>query len=627
MGNRARQGSRPRGTLKVAVSLGVAVLLVVIFASVAQALPSSYQQSGLFSWWQTTTTMSSPASSGSSSGGTLYQEKDPNLVFTGSWRSVSASAYSGGQAAYAFRSGSSVTINFTGTSLTWLAATGGTCGKAEVTLDGGSAVLVDLYSARSLYQQAVYATGVLANRSHTVKIAWTGQKNAASWGTDIYLDALRVVGTLQGGSTTASTAAATTTTTATPSTATNSTTTSTSTTTTTLGTPTVTTTTTLAPTTTTTAVVSATTASSTSTTLPATTTTTVTTVPVSGALNVRDYGAKGDGVTDDRASVQACIDAAAAAGKDVYFPAGTYHMHPAGSIGLTIPSNITLGGAGVTSVLELYDDGTAACNPLLYLYNGTANVSIKNLKLTGTVTAGTSYPSQYPSVQLICVRGTTNLSVTNVTFDKAEFALKTIYDGYYSSAITFDNCTTLSNVMNPFFVNHTDGLTVKNSTIAAATVGQVAGRWPHHFYVWTDTTNMLVSNCTLIGGQHLSITIGPSCSGLTFKDIRFSEVVAAMDVSDNTGSVVFDGITGSSSRYWDSYYWLHVERADNVTLKNFQIAGQAGNWDYLVYSKDAGANNVVQNGSMTGSTYLDRAPAGCLLSGGTAPKYSTVTVK
>ena len=607
-------GSGPRKPLRVAVAIGMAVLVVVLFAAVAQALPGSP-----YIWRSTTTTYSgstttsiSQTMSGSSTG-TLYEESDASLAFTGTWRSTRSGGYSGGKLAYANRD-ASVSIDFTGASLTWVAKTGVSSGQALVSLDGDAPVTVDLYSSKTRYQRAVYTTGTLANTAHSVQITWTGQKNPASRGTEINLDAVVITG--------AQRVTVLTTSTTSPSTST----TSPSSTPVTLA-PTTTTTTTEPPTTTTTTASTTTTAPAPTTTTTAAPATTTTTALGSQVLNVKDYGAKGDGTTDDRDALQACINAAAAAGKAVYVPAGRYRMLTNGNIGLTIPSNLTIAGAGATSVLELFDAGTDARSSLLYLPNGTTNVSVTNLKLTGTVTPGPSYPSQYPSVQLMTVRGTTNLSVTNVTFDKGEYALKTIYDGQYSNDLVFSNCTTLDGVMNPFFIMYTKGITVQNSTIAAATVGQVSGRWPHHFYVTTNTSNMVVSNCTLIGGQHLAITIGPSGDNLLFQNIVFSDVVAAMHVGDNTGSVTFDGITGSSTRYWSSYYWILFDNSNNVTLRDFQITGQAGKNSYLVYSLGAGSNNLVQTGTMTNSVYLDKSPAGCLLSGGSAPRYSTVTVR
>lgn len=45
-----------------------------------------------------------------------------------------------------------------------------------------------------------------------------------------------------------------------------------------------------------------------------------------GIYNVLDFGAVGDGSTNDSTAIQNCIDAAKAFGGAVYFPAGTYHV-------------------------------------------------------------------------------------------------------------------------------------------------------------------------------------------------------------------------------------------------------------------------------------------------------------
>jgi hypothetical protein len=60
---------------------------------------------------------------------------------------------------------------------------------------------------------------------------------------------------------------------------------------------------------------------------------------IDGTVNVRDFGAKGDGVTDDTAAFQAAFNSRA---RTVYVPPGTYCI----SGGPGWPVHIGLQGAG-----------------------------------------------------------------------------------------------------------------------------------------------------------------------------------------------------------------------------------------------------------------------------------------
>lgn len=115
-------------------------------------------------------------------------------------------------------------------------------------------------------------------------------------------------------------------------------------------------TTTLPPTTSTTTT-STTSTSTTTTTLPPTTSTstTSTSTTVPGALNVRDYGAKADGVTDDTAAIQRAIDACPTGGT-VSFPAGTYAINST----VYLRSGITITGAGTNQTVLVMPRKSAA---------------------------------------------------------------------------------------------------------------------------------------------------------------------------------------------------------------------------------------------------------------------------
>lgn len=122
------------------------------------------------------------------------EETEAGLAYTGSWSNGSDTSSSDGRFRYSKGSNAAVSVTFTGASFAWIAKTGTTYGIAQVTLDDGAPVPVDLYAANTLYQQKVWDSGTLPGGLHVVKIEWTGEKNAAASGAGICLDAFDVAG-------------------------------------------------------------------------------------------------------------------------------------------------------------------------------------------------------------------------------------------------------------------------------------------------------------------------------------------------------------------------------------------------------------------------------------------------
>ncbi len=110
----------------------------------------------------------------------------------------------------------------------------------------------------------------------------------------------------------------------------------------------------------------------------------------SSVISVGDYGAKGDGTTDDTAAVNAAIAALPSSGGTVFFPEGTYLLD--GQV--SVPDNCTLLGCGRGSII-LVDDTFDSDKRSVILNSdqtdGNENITIDNLCFTVTADAVLTY--------------------------------------------------------------------------------------------------------------------------------------------------------------------------------------------------------------------------------------------
>jgi hypothetical protein len=93
-----------------------------------------------------------------------------------------------------------------------------------------------------------------------------------------------------------------------------------------------------------------------------------------GRINVRHNGARGNGVADDAAAIQTCLNAGRTHGRPVYLPAGSYRVN----------STLTYGTAGAQSYYRVEGDG-----PLLSkLTWGGSSAAYPLLRVEGMFLAG-----------------------------------------------------------------------------------------------------------------------------------------------------------------------------------------------------------------------------------------------
>ena len=149
-------------------------------------------------------------------------------------------------------------------------------------------------------------------------------------------------------------------------------------------------------------------------------------------VSVKDFGAVGDGVTDDAVAIQAALDACVGSG--LFFPAGTYIVGSS----LNVPSNITLFGVGEQAVLKLKPQLWVGSSGLLLRVLGDTRVTLCGLGFDGN--KGNVGSTRSP---LIAVFDSQQVSVKDCTFRAVEgicLNVSTDCDDFTVAGCSFFNC-------------------------------------------------------------------------------------------------------------------------------------------------------------------------------------------
>ena len=170
-------------------------------------------------------------------------------------------------------------------------------------------------------------------------------------------------------------------------------------------------------------------------------------IPSSTFVNVQDYGAVGDGATDDTAAIQAAIDAAASAsdGGEVYFPATTnFYLI---SAELNIKRDICLLGDGSAATIVKTNNSSASMLNISQSSASNGYVFIRDMQFV---------PSGTLSTTLLKVTASANVLIYGCLLgdDGAEGDIISLEDT--ASKLVVEACTLQAGGLTSKWVSNTD---------------------------------------------------------------------------------------------------------------------------------------------------------------------------
>ena len=310
---------------------------------------------------------------------------------------------------------------------------------------------------------------------------------------------------------------------------------------------------------------------------------------LNGIVSVLEFGARGDGVTDDTAAIQAALNAGA--GGSVSFPEGVYLTSNA----LSVPANTSLYGTGVGSVIKsltLVNGGPGANQRQLDIRSVTG-VRVSCLKFDAGLMTGFSGGMR----SILC-------------YDATDFIIQECVFVTPGAATASLNCSRYSILNNDVFIQSSIGVAVHDGII-----DQWAGS--NNFQIRGNRIrgNGIGIYGILITGQDTAGAATPVYNYVVSENHVFGCRYAGIWGMGRNGLTYNFQITDNIVDTISSYYGLAVTDAYNFVVKgnvvrNTALCGIRVYAENPTYGTHAGkygviADNIFQNANTSASTNID----------------------
>lgn len=286
-------------------------------------------------------------------------------------------------------------------------------------------------------------------------------------------------------------------------------------------------------------------------------------------INAKDFGAKGDGSTDDTLALQSAIDKASETNTALLIPESTNHYKVSNT--LTLKSNLHIIGYGATIFMA------SQSSPKVILMSGEntyiSNVNIEGLSLkSNNDRVGIDYyaNSLTSNVIGIYILGISNLTMTNVRMDNMYNGLKlgASLNGSDNSNINISNFNVI-NSGTPLLMGQTNGFTMTNSTLDADAGNS---HWLHSAYIDWGNSNIVFDHVNFINAPGAGVSIGDSYpektdpSKILIKNSLIENVNRGFNIYDTTNVTVQDVVIKRCNLAFSLW------NAKSIEIKNIAIS-------------------------------------------------------